>query len=123
MNLNIADLSPLATFAITLRTSARFGSTSFFLLRAHYLLVLIKLPPKFQDFATLYSNDKGPSEAFLAHCQREFLHAQWRELLDDDFLKAYEHGIVIECCDGQKRRFYLRIFAYSADYPEKYVFP
>lgn len=42
-------------------------------------------------------------------------------LLDDEFLKAYEHGVVIDCCDGKKRRFYLRIFAYSADYPEKYI--
>ena len=33
----------------------------------------------------------------------------------------YEHGVVIECCDGVKRRFYIRIFAYSADYPEKFV--
>ncbi len=43
-------------------------------------------------------------------------------MLDDDFLRAYEHGVVIECCDGVKRRFYFRIFAYSADYPEKFVF-
>ncbi len=57
----------------------------------------------------------------MTHCQREFFHAQWKELLDDEFLEAYEHGVVIECCDGLKRRFYLRIFAYSADYPEKYT--
>ncbi len=55
----------------------------------------------------------------MTHCHREYFHAQWKELLDDDFLKAYEHGLVIECCDGVKRRFYIRIFAYSADYPEK----
>lgn len=57
----------------------------------------------------------------MAHCRRDFLHAQWRELLDNEFLEAYEHGVVIACCDGVTRRFYLRIFAYSADYPEKYV--
>ena len=57
----------------------------------------------------------------MTHCQREFVHAQWKEILDDDFLEAYEHGVVIECCDGKKRRFYLRIFSYTADYPEKYV--
>ncbi|KJA21682.1 hypothetical protein HYPSUDRAFT_111821, partial [Hypholoma sublateritium FD-334 SS-4] len=78
-----------------------------------------KLPPKFQDFATLHSIGKGPSGAFMTHCQRDFFHAQWKELLDDEFLEAYEHGVVIDCCDGLKRRFYLRIFAYSADYPEK----
>ncbi|KJA25469.1 hypothetical protein HYPSUDRAFT_94104, partial [Hypholoma sublateritium FD-334 SS-4] len=81
-----------------------------------------KIPPEFKDFAALHWGGKGPSDAFLTHCQREFLHAQWKELLDDDFLEAYEHGVVIECCDGVKRRFYLRIFAYSADYPEKILF-
>lgn len=55
------------------------------------------------------------------HCHREFFHEQWRILLDDEFLEAYEHGIVICCCDGLKRRFYPRIFTYSADYPEKCV--
>ena len=33
----------------------------------------------------------------------------------------YVHGIVIKCCDGVLRRFYPRLFTYSADYPEKYV--
>lgn len=80
------------------------------------------MPPDFKDFAAMHSNGKGPSEAFMTHCKREFLHAQWKKLLDDEFLEAYQHGVVIECCDGQKRRFYLRIFAYSADYPEKSVF-
>jgi hypothetical protein len=55
----------------------------------------------------------------MAHCRRELTHAQWRKLLDDEFLQAYEHGVVIECCDGIWRRFYPQIFTYSADYPEK----
>lgn len=57
----------------------------------------------------------------MTHCERALLHGQWDILLDDDFLHAYEHGIVILCGDGVKRRFYPRIFAYIADYPEKYV--
>lgn len=57
----------------------------------------------------------------MTHCEREYFHAQWKELLDNEFLEAYVHGVVIECCDGVKRRFYLRIFIYSADYPEKFV--
>lgn len=56
---------------------------------------------------------------FFTHCHREFTHEQWRILLDDEFLDAYENGIVVECPDGIKRRFYPRIFTYSADYPEK----
>jgi hypothetical protein len=41
--------------------------------------------------------------------------------LDPEFMYAYIHGIVIECFDGILRRFFPRIFTYSADYPEKYV--
>jgi hypothetical protein len=49
------------------------------------------------------------------------LHAQWTILLDDEFIKAYQHGIVVECWDGITRRIYPRILTYSADYPEKCV--
>ena len=62
---------------------------------------------------------KGPSKALIAHVRREIMHAQWSLLLDGDFLQIYAHGIVIECTDGVLRRFYPRIFTYSADYPEK----
>lgn len=49
------------------------------------------------------------------------MHAVWDTLLDDEFLHAYEHGIVLKCADGIFRRIYPRIFTYSADYPEKYA--
>lgn len=62
---------------------------------------------------------KAPSQPFLTHCHREFLHEQWKILLDDDFVEAWKHGIVLLCPDGKRRRFYPRIFTYSADYPEK----
>jgi Plavaka transposase len=47
------------------------------------------------------------------------MHQVWRQLLDDDFIAAYRHGIVLRCIDGVLRRVYPRIFTYSADYPEK----
>ncbi|RDB25667.1 hypothetical protein Hypma_006970 [Hypsizygus marmoreus] len=56
------------------------------------------LPDEFKDFA---------------------VHEQWRILLDDEFLHAYEHGLVVQCGDGITRCFYPRIFSYSADYEEK----
>jgi hypothetical protein len=46
---------------------------------------------------------------------------QWKLILDDEFMEAYLHGIVIKCLDGVTRRFYPRIFIYIADYPEKFV--
>ena len=36
-----------------------------------------------------------------------------------EFIKAYQHGIVVNWMDGLERRFYPRILTYSADYPEK----
>ena len=80
---------------------------------------LQQLPDDFKDFVMEHAGDKCPSEAFFTHCRRELFHEQWRTLLDEHFLHAYEHGIVITCCDGITRRFYPRIFTYSADYPEK----
>ncbi|KAJ3535195.1 hypothetical protein NMY22_g6600 [Coprinellus aureogranulatus] len=43
----------------------------------------------------------------------------WKILLDDEFVRAYRHGMVIDCFDGVRRRFYPRIMTYSADYPER----
>ena len=57
----------------------------------------------------------------MAYCHRELIHAQWKIILDDEFIEAWLHGIVILCCDGIRRRFYLRIFTHSGDYPEKLV--
>ena len=88
---------------------------------SHLTNTTSQLPDDFKDFATRYARDKCPSDAFFAHCHCELFHEQWKVLLDGDFLNAYEHGIVITCCDGIKRRFYPRIFTYSADYPEKRV--
>lgn len=62
---------------------------------------------------------RGASKNLMTHCRREIIHAQWMILLDQDFLRAWKHGIVILCPDGIKRRFYPRILTYSADYPEK----
>jgi hypothetical protein len=78
-----------------------------------------QLPDSFKDFTGTYTQGKGVGRECATHCHRELFQAQWRILLDPEFLHAYEHGIVILCCDGVTRRFYPRIFTYSADYPEK----
>jgi hypothetical protein len=81
---------------------------------------LQQLPDAFREFTTKQTaGGKAPSSPFMTHCHREFMHEQWKVLLDDDFIEAWKHGIIICSCDGTKRRFYPRIFTYSADYPEK----
>jgi hypothetical protein len=78
-----------------------------------------QLPDAFKDFVTAHAGNKNMRREFFTYCHREFIHEQWRVILDDDFVKAYQHGIVVVCPDGIERRFYPRIFTYSADYPEK----
>ena len=86
------------------------------------MITKTQLPDTFKDFASSQvAGGKAPGPAFITHCYRELTHEQWKILLDDEFLEAWEHGIVIMCWDGVRRRFYPRIFAYSADYPEKCV--
>jgi hypothetical protein len=83
------------------------------------LLFEWQLPDTFKAFVMEHLGGKGPNSAFMAHCHREIYHTQWAIILDDEFLEAYEHGIVIKCCNGIQRRFYPHIFTYSADYKEK----
>jgi hypothetical protein len=87
---------------------------------AQCLINLPQLPDCFEEFASSQTaGGKAPNPAFMAHCHREFFHEQWKVILDDDLIEAWKHGIVIICWDGIKRRFYPRIFTYSADYKEK----
>jgi hypothetical protein len=82
---------------------------------------MLQLPDAFKDFASQHMDRKRPSDSFMTHCRRELLQAQWDVLLDEEFLAAYQHGIVIKCCDGITRRFYPRVLTYSADYKEKCI--
>lgn len=79
------------------------------------------MPAAFKAWAAERTGGKGPSVALLTHCNRELFQEQWRILLDSDFLQAYETGMIVVCGDGIRRRFFPRIFTYSADYPEKLV--
>ena len=64
-------------------------------------------------------DDKVPGASLFTHCRRELFHAQWKDILDEEFLQAYEHGMIFVCGDNIKRRLFPQIFTYSADYPEK----
>jgi len=68
-----------------------------------------------------HGGDKLPGSILFTHCHRELFHAQWKDVLDEEFLQAYMHGMVFVCGDNVKRHLFPRIFTYSADYPEKWV--
>jgi Plavaka transposase len=79
-----------------------------------------QLPDSIQDFLELLPKlSSSAKAAILTHLNRELFQSCWEYLLDDDFLHAWVHGIVVECGDGVTRRLYPRIFTYTADYPEK----
>jgi len=63
--------------------------------------------------------DKAATSEVLSLCKHELMQAIWLLLLDDEFMHAYEFGIVIEFADGILRRVFARLFTYSADYPKK----
>lgn len=47
------------------------------------------------------------------------MQAIWLLLINNDFMHAYEFGVVIEFLDGVQRRVFPHFFTYSADYPKK----
>ncbi|TFK49657.1 hypothetical protein OE88DRAFT_1632605 [Heliocybe sulcata] len=89
---------------------------------AHHVAYIPSLPDTIHDLLRDSRGGKiaaGSLAPLLAHCRRELFHGAWKLVLDEEFIAAYEHGIVVECVDGIERRIYPRIFIYSADYPEK----
>ncbi|KAF9240183.1 hypothetical protein BU15DRAFT_74100 [Melanogaster broomeanus] len=88
----------------------------------HHIAFIPSLPDSITHFInTIGSFTKTATRSLLTHCRRELMHAVWDIILDDEFINAYQHGIVLKCADGILRRVYPRIFTYSADYPEKII--
>ncbi|KAG8728066.1 hypothetical protein FRC10_005364, partial [Ceratobasidium sp. 414] len=88
--------------------------------RNHYEVGFIpSLPADIQDKIRALEGGRKIPKVLLTHLRRELFHEMWKHLLDDEFLRAWRHGVVIHCADGITRRVFPRIFSYAADYPEK----
>ncbi|KIK39154.1 hypothetical protein CY34DRAFT_14574 [Suillus luteus UH-Slu-Lm8-n1] len=86
----------------------------------HLVGFLPSLPDSIKDVLSGLSRiSKTGMMSLHTHCRRELFQACWGIMLDEDFLDAYRHGIILKCADGVLRRVFPRIFTYSADYPEK----
>ncbi|EUC56392.1 hypothetical protein RSOL_175040 [Rhizoctonia solani AG-3 Rhs1AP] len=83
------------------------------------LLFISQLPDDIQDQIRKLEDGRTIPKALLTHLRRELFHQVWKYILNDEFLHAWRHGVVIDCADGITRRVFPRIFSYSADYPEK----
>ena len=104
-------------------------------LAAHHLAYMPSVRPRPLDFLSLklimrqlpgalleyYESVHGtpPTDAIIAFLKHELAQQIWLLLLDKRFMDAYRNGIVVLCGDGIMRRLFLRIFMYTADYPEK----
>ncbi|KAK7685095.1 hypothetical protein QCA50_011932 [Cerrena zonata] len=97
---------------------ANFGDAALWPLYLYFGNQSKYLPDGFHDWYTSITGE-GPPADLLTHCRRELMHGVLRIILDDDFIQAYKHGIVLRCQDGILRRIFPRLFTYSADYPEK----
>ncbi|KIJ97621.1 hypothetical protein K443DRAFT_133777 [Laccaria amethystina LaAM-08-1] len=85
---------------------------------AHHFVYMQSLPDNIEEaFDTIFGNNITPT--MRTHLKRQLIHAIWELLLDDQFMEAYEHGIVVKCADGVLCRLYPHFFIHGADYPEK----
>ncbi len=81
-------------------------------------MTLLQLPDGlFRAYKAAYG--EAPSAAIVRVLKRDLMQKLWLLLVDDDFMKAYKHGVLVECGDGIVRRLFPRILSYLADYPEK----
>ena len=71
-----------------------------------------------QDFYRSFFG-KSATANTLTHCKCELNYVIWVLLLDDKFIAAYTHGIIIWCGDSVMQYVFPCFFTYSADYPEK----
>ncbi|KAJ7181996.1 hypothetical protein C8R46DRAFT_1210480 [Mycena filopes] len=115
-NFGTAKAWPLYLYFANLSKYTRASPTSG---ACHHVAYFPSLPDTIMDFLATFIPMKTRRASVLTHCRRELMHQVWKLMLDDEFITAYQHGIVIHCADGVWRRVYPRIFTYSADYPEK----
>ncbi|EJD40078.1 hypothetical protein AURDEDRAFT_170852 [Auricularia subglabra TFB-10046 SS5] len=87
----------------------------------HQICYFERLPDAAQTFIKTHTGGKAAKNALLTFCKREAMHESWRILLDDEFIHAYEWGMVVNCIDGVCRLCFPRIITYTADYPEKVI--
>ncbi|KAG2072058.1 hypothetical protein BDR04DRAFT_1127846 [Suillus decipiens] len=69
----------------------------------HHVAYIPSIPDDFQDLYFNIFGDTSSAEVHT-HCKWELIQAIWKLLLDEDFMWAYEHGLVICCGDRVTHR-------------------
>ncbi|CDO69347.1 hypothetical protein BN946_scf184746.g28 [Trametes cinnabarina] len=110
-----AKLWPIYLYIANIMKYVRGMPTDFV---AQHLAYVPALPDDLLDYYREHYKH-APTEETLRWLRGELMQKVWSKLLDDDFVHAYIHGILVECADGVVRRLFPQFFTYSADYPEK----
>ncbi|KIJ27116.1 hypothetical protein M422DRAFT_785011 [Sphaerobolus stellatus SS14] len=69
--------------------------------------------------AWLQHVEAGITDTLKTHCRCELFHEALKLLFDEEFVRAWKHGMVIKCADDIIWCIFPRLFTWSADYPEK----
>ncbi|KAH9848646.1 hypothetical protein C2E23DRAFT_785618 [Lenzites betulinus] len=110
-----AYLWPIYGYILNQSKYVRGRPTAF---AAHHLAYVPSLPDTIQDaYIKIYGI--AATAAVLTFLKRELMQQIWLLLMDDHFMYAYVHGILLLCGDKVLRRLFIRFFIYAADYPEK----
>ncbi|KAJ3554423.1 hypothetical protein NM688_g3120 [Phlebia brevispora] len=114
-NFGVASLWPAYSYPGNMSKYKRMKGNSFC---ANHIAYAPTLPDTIQD-AYKETYGEAATGQVLRFCKVELTRAVWLLLLDDEFMYAYRHGRLEQCADGILRRMFPRLFAHSADYPER----
>ncbi|KAI0749293.1 hypothetical protein C8Q80DRAFT_1100762 [Daedaleopsis nitida] len=110
-----AKLWPIYLYLGALSKYVRGRPTEFV---AHHVAYIPDLPDSFADeYEAVYNVQ--PSAEVIRFCRRELFCQIWLFLMNEKFMQAYVSGILAEGGDDVKRRHFIRVYTYSADYTEK----
>ncbi|KAI0715445.1 hypothetical protein C8T65DRAFT_573153 [Cerioporus squamosus] len=111
-----ASLWPIYAYTGLQSKYTRGRPTSF---SAQHIAYIPSLPDDFTDWFMKTFDGTAPRAELLTFCRRELYQAVILLLLDDKFLDAYRHRVIIFCGDEIRRRMFPRFLIHSADYVEK----
>ncbi|GJE96476.1 hypothetical protein PsYK624_126730 [Phanerochaete sordida] len=114
-NFGTAALWPIYLYPGSLSKYVRSRPSSF---AAQHVCYIPELPDTFQDAYQKIFGEPATKEV-TTFCRMHLMQQIWLLLLDEKFMEAYRHGIVVLCADGILRRLFPRFVTYSADYPER----
>ena len=64
----------------------------------NYANLSFQLPGHVQSFIQKFAT--GATDPLMTHCRCELFHEAWKVLLDEDFIHAHLHVVIMDYADG-----------------------